>query len=256
MKLEDEFLKTLQSAEQIGDPRWENSTCQVQLEIPATRVSYVLRQFADANPKKSPLTGIEIDRASRKWPQTVFSATGSAAGRGADIRPRASSRWATVGADVRQRALDDAALDAANRVMDSVREIPLGDKKTVGDAFADPQISSRVRNWITSRPMSRVDFADNLDVDIALAAEPRDLFDVFRVTLVSQNYPLPAHAEDWKDIEKDFLTKTVAAVGRAHATETQVAPAVNILHISPHAPAWIYKSLTRLGKSRPSGGQL
>ena len=56
MKLEDDFLKTLQSAEQVGDPRWVASTCQVQLEIPATRVSYALRQFADANPKKSPLS--------------------------------------------------------------------------------------------------------------------------------------------------------------------------------------------------------
>src|SRR5258706_4588949 len=35
IKLEDDFLKTLQSAEQVGDPRWVNSMCQVQLEIPA-----------------------------------------------------------------------------------------------------------------------------------------------------------------------------------------------------------------------------
>src|SRR5207245_1489002 len=141
MKLEDDFLKTLQSAEQVGDPRWVKSTCQVQLEIPATRVSYALRRFADANPKKSPLTGIEIDRASRNWPQTVFGATGSAAGSGADIRPHIDSRWAAVPAEIRQRALDDAALDAAQRVMDSVKEIPRGDKKTVGDAFAEPEIS-------------------------------------------------------------------------------------------------------------------
>src|SRR6266850_2848872 len=153
MKLEDDFLKTLQSAEQVGDPRWVKSTCQVQLEIPATRVSYALRQFADANPKKSPLTGLEIDRAARNWPQTVFGATGAAAGSGAAIGPREKgSRWASVPTDVRQRALDDAAADAAHRMMDSVKDIPLGNKKTVGDAFADPQISVRIRNWITSRP--------------------------------------------------------------------------------------------------------
>src|ERR1051325_4004512 len=28
MKMEDEFFKTLRSAEQVGDPRWVNSTCQ------------------------------------------------------------------------------------------------------------------------------------------------------------------------------------------------------------------------------------
>src|SRR3954464_2486809 len=143
MKLEEDFLKTLQSAEQVGDPRWVNSICQVQLEIPATRVSYALRQFADANPKKSPVSGTEIDRAARNWPQTVFGATGSAAGRGADIRPR-DRRWQAIGGDIRQKALDDAALDAAHKVMESVKDIPLGNKKTVGDAFSDPAIATRV----------------------------------------------------------------------------------------------------------------
>ncbi len=256
MKMEDEFLKTLQSAEQVGDPRWVRSTCQVQLEIPATRVSYALRQFADANPRKSPISGVEIDRAARRWPQTVFGATGSAVGAGADIRPRRDSRWATVATDVRQRALDDAALDAAHRVMDSVKDIPLGDKKTVGDAFAEEAIGNRIRNWITSRPMSRVEFGENLDVEVALAAEPRDLFDVFHETLSSQHYPLPSHPEDWRDIEKDFLTKAVPAVGRAHATEAKATPAVIVVHLPPHAPAWISKSIPVVGNSKQVGGKL
>jgi len=256
MKLEDDFVKTLQSAEQVGDPRWVNSTCQVQLEIPATRVSYALRQFADANPRKTPISGAEIDRASRRWPQAVFGATGSAVGTGADIRPRRDSRWAAVGADVRQRALDDAAVDAANRVMDSVKEIPLGDKKTVEDAIKDPQIKNSVRHWITSRPMTRVDFRDNLDVEVALAAEPKDFFDVFRVTLASNNYPLPAHPEDWRDIEKDFVSKAAPAVGRAHATEVKAVPAMNVVNLPPHAPAWITKSISVEGNSPSVGGKL
>jgi hypothetical protein len=88
LKAENDFLSTLQSAEQVGDPRWvKNHTVQVQLEIPATRVSFALRQMAAANPKKSPLTDNQIERAAQAWPQTVFGATGSAAGKGADLRP-------------------------------------------------------------------------------------------------------------------------------------------------------------------------
>jgi len=256
MKLEEDFLKTIQSAEQIGDPRWVNSTCQIQLEIPASRVSYALRQFADANPKKSPITGVEIDRASRNWPQNVFGATGSAAGRGADIRPRRDSRWASIPGDIRQKALDDAAQDAAHRVMDSVKEIPLGNKKTVGDAFADPQISKRLGSWITSRPMTRVDFADNLDVEVALAAEPREFFNVFKETIQNQNQFAPAHPEDWHDIEKDFLAKAVPAVGRAHVTEPKANAAVNVVHLPPRSPAWISKSIDVVGNSPPVGGKL
>jgi hypothetical protein len=256
MKLEDDFLRTLQSAEQVGDPRWVDSMCQVQLEIPATRVSYALRQFADANPKKSPLTGLEIDRAARNWPSTVFGATGSAAGSGANIRPRVPNSWVSVPADIRQRALDDAANDAARRVTDSVKDIPLGNKKTVGDAFAEPQIGNRIRNWITSRPMSRVDFQDNLDVEIALAVEPRDFFDVFRETLQSHDELRPRNPDDWRDIEKDFLVKTAAATGRAHATGAKVTPAANVVRLPQRAPAWINKSIPVVGTSASVGGKL
>ncbi|HEV8604855.1 MAG TPA: hypothetical protein VGQ99_05785 [Tepidisphaeraceae bacterium] len=256
MKLEDDFLKTLQSAEQVGDPRWVNHTCQVQLEIPAARVSYALRQFADANPKKSPITGLEIDRASRNWPQSVFGATGSAAGSGSDVRPRIGSKWAAVRADARQRALDDASADAARRVMDSVKDIPLGNKKTVADAFADPQIAARIRNWLTSRPMTRVDFQDNLDVEVALAADPRDFFDLFRETLQNQNNLPPTNPDDWREIEKDFLVKTAPAVGHAKVPDTKVTPAANLVRVPPKAPAWIDKSITVIGVSPSVGGKL
>lgn len=254
MKLEDDFLKTLSGAEQVGDPRWVSSICQVQLEIPATRVSYALRQFADANPKRSPITGAEIERASRNWPQTVFGATGSAAGRGADIRPR-DRRWSSIAPEIRQRALDDAALDAAHRVMESVKDIPLGNKKTAGDAFAEPEVANRIRNWISSRPMTRVDFADNLDVEVALAAEPREFFDTFRQTL-EENKLAPAQPEDWRDIEKDFLTKTAPAVGRAHVSEAKAIPATNVVRLPPRAPAWISKSIDVVGNSALAGGKL
>src|SRR3954469_21355225 len=56
MHLEDEFYKTLQSAEQVGDPRWVKSTCQVQLEIHAQKISYALTQIAAANPKRSQIS--------------------------------------------------------------------------------------------------------------------------------------------------------------------------------------------------------
>src|SRR5215204_1881409 len=61
MEMENEFMKTLQGAEQVGDPRWVDSTCQVQLEIPATRVTYALRQLADSRQKNAPITSQEIE---------------------------------------------------------------------------------------------------------------------------------------------------------------------------------------------------
>jgi len=256
MEMENEFMKTLQGAEQVGDPRWVDSTCQVQLEIPTTRVSYALRQLADSRQKNSPITSQEIERAARSWPQTVFGATGSAAGSGANIRPRADSRWNTVSPEVRQQALDDAALDAAHRVMESVKDIPLGNKKTVGDAFADPKIANPVRSWLTSRPMSRVDFRDNLDVEVALAADSHEFFDMFRVAVMGQSEPINKNPDDWRDIEKEFAAKTAPAVGRAHAREAKVAAATNVVRIGPRPPAWIGKSIPVVGTSAQAGGKL
>jgi hypothetical protein len=256
MEMENEFIRTLQGAEQVGDPRWVDSMCQVQLEIPATRVGYTLRQFADSRQKNSLITSQEIERAVRSWPQSVFGATGSAAGRGADIRPRAGSRWNAVSPEVRQRALDDAAQDAAHRVMESVKEIPLGNKKTVGDAFADPKIGNPVHNWLISRPMSRVDFRDNLDVEVGLAADAHEFFDMFRVAAMGQNEPITKNPDDWRDIEKDFVAKMAPAVGRAHAREGKAVAATNVVRVGPQPPAWINKSIDIVGTSGPVGGKL
>src|SRR5258706_4518071 len=250
VRARDDFVKTLQSAEQVGDPRWVNHMCQVQLEIPAQRVSYTLTQFVAANPKKSAITVTDIERASRGWPQTVFGATGSAAGSGADIRPRAGTRWANIPADLRQRALDDAAAAAADRVMNSVRDLPIGERKTLGDAFADSQIKTRIRSWLTSRPMTRVDFQDNLDVEVALAADPRDFFNITQETLQNQNkLPVPKNPEDWRDLEKNFLAKTAPAVGRAHIQNPAVAPAANLIRLPAKPPAWINKPISVTGTS-------
>ena len=256
MEMENEFIRTLQGAEQIGEPRWQNSTCQVQLEIPASRVSYTLRQFADANQRHSSITSQEIERATRNWPQTVFGATGSATGSGVDIRPRPGNPWNAVGPNVRQQALDDAALDAARRVMDSVKDSPLGNKKTVGDAWADPKIGKPVQDWLTSRPTSRVDFKDNMDVEVAMAADPQSFFDVFRTTVMAQGEPLIKNGDDWRDIEKDFLAKTAAAVGRAHAREAKAAVNVNAVRLPPRAPDWVNKSFEVVGNAAPMGGKL
>jgi len=140
--------------------------------------------------------------------------------------------------------------------MNSVKDIPLGNKKTVGDALADPKIANPVGTWLNSRPMSRVDFQDNLDVEVALAADPREFFDTFRQTVMAQNEPLIKNPDDWRDIEKDFLAKTAAAVGRAHARDAKATAAVNVVRIGPRPPTWINKSFTVVGTSAPVGGKL
>jgi hypothetical protein len=257
LKAEEDFLRTLQAAEQVGDPRWVKHTVQVQLEIPATRVRDALRQLAAANPKTSPLTDMQIERAARAWPQSVFAATGSAAGKGADLRPRPGSAWEGIAGDVRQRALDDAATDAARRVLQSVKDIPLGEKKTVGDALADEQIAAEMRRWLVSRPMTRVDFQENLDVEVALAADSKELFEVFRVAIENQErLPKPKAAEDWRDIEKDFVAKMAAAVGRARVNDGKVTAVAQRVNLPARPPAWVEKSIAVVGTSPAKGGKL
>src|ERR1051325_4037611 len=65
----DEFMLTLDHANQMGSPRWlDAATCQVELQIPAARIVNALNQIAAANPKTAKVTPWDIARFARTWP--------------------------------------------------------------------------------------------------------------------------------------------------------------------------------------------
>lgn len=257
---EAEFTKALQRADQIGGPRWVNNTCQVELEIPAIRVSYTLRQLATAHPRSSSLTPQQIERAIERWPQRAVGATGSSAVAGglSEIRPRVGQRWAGVSEEARKKALEAANQSAAKRAIESVSLVTLTDSKTIGDGLAVPTVTQRVQAWLASRPVSNVDFRDDLEVEVTLAVDEHDFFDVMRSALsAQQDVAVPKEDQEWDRLERDFGAKLKPAVGRAKATlEKPAAPPKHAFEIPKKAPDWVNTPIDVVGESKGGDSKL
>jgi hypothetical protein len=260
LQVQDEFTRTLQRADQIGAPRWvDEYTCQVQLEIPALRVSYALRQLAAAYPRASPLTPAQIERAASRWPCQTFAATGSSASSVAlpEFRPPPGNRWAAVTLAERRKALAAANSDATYRAMSSVSPVALSDQKTLGDGFAVPEVGDAVRGWLSRRPVTRVDFRDDLQVEVALGVDRRDYFNVVRAALTRQRAIAPPNEEEWSRVERDFSSRFYSPVGRAAVSDPKaVVTTKPAFHLPQRAPEWAHDQIDVQGLASGSGPKL
>lgn len=219
LDVKEELLKTLRRADQIGGPRWVDAhTCQVRLEISTTRVATTLRQMAAAYPRRTAVSAQQIERIADTWPTRTLTATGSSAGAEALVgfRPGPDPRWERIDDNLRRRALADASDDAARRVIASIAPVVLAGRTTLADAFADRPIGESVRLWLASRPVTRVDFLDDMKVEVALAVDEREFFTVVRAALERQDrVALPKDLEEWRRVAQDFAHQLAPAVGYA-----------------------------------------
>src|SRR5437660_1257468 len=81
-------------------------------------------------------------------------------------------------AEERNRALAAARESAVSRLVDSLRPIEVGDGKTVGDALAIPEAGTVVNDWLGSRPVTSVDFHDDLSVRITMSVPVEEFWQV------------------------------------------------------------------------------
>ncbi len=252
LEAEQDLMKILSRADQIGSPRWiDAATCQVQLEVSASRVSYVLRQLAAAYPKSAPATVADIDRALERWGKRSFVSTGSSSSLPslAQYKPL-GARWAAVSDEARRKALADANLAARQRTLDSVKPVVLIDTTTVAHGLAEPRVGEVVNGWLAERPVTKVDFRDDLTVEVSLAVDHNDFFDVVKTALLRQNVVrCPRDERSWQRIAKDFLARFVPAVGQATAVAGVLVP--DGAFIAPGtAPEWAEQTIEVRGVGR------
>jgi hypothetical protein len=216
------LMKTLARAQQIGGPRrLDEQSYQVRLEISGQRVRAALLQIAGSNPKTTPIDATLLSARLADWDRRTFSATGSSAG-GASVdqaRPiDADGAWAAVSDEARCAAIHDAKQNAVARVLESIRPIPLAPGRTVGDVLAVPSVHQSLRKWLVARPVTQIEFRDDLQVRVTLIALGDELFDAFRAAATAQkDVPLPTEAVAWSGIRGVFESRAGAAEGRATA---------------------------------------
>lgn len=231
----------LHSADQIGGTRWlDDQTCQVRLEVRGVDVARTLLELADKHPKAVPVSLAVLRERLKSWNDRTFPATGSStAGSAVErLRPDDSQvAWRSVGDKDRCAAINAARRNAAERVLDSVRPIDFADGKKMADVLATPAINDAVGKWLGSRPITSIEFRDDLEVRLTLAAAPDELWSTLRAGLERQSaVPAPRSEAQWDQMRKQVQDRMAPPVGRAVAVAGQAGAAAVAIPLEP--PAW------------------
>jgi hypothetical protein len=257
----DEFSKVLQRAQQIGGPRWiDDHTCQIELQISGAVVGQALKRIAAADPRRSPLSVNEVTRAVKDWDERSFSATGAATSRLPVMKGRRAPHmglqrdpWWDVSEQARDEAVAAARVDAARRVIASVKPIPLTPKSDVADVLAVKGVADGMQEWLVGQPAARVELNDNLEAEVELSATPGGTFGAFRDLAQKQkDVVVPVDDQEWANVRDQFERRMATPIGRAAAAPSRVneaAVAKPAALLPDRAPAWASQRLEATGKA-------
>ncbi len=249
----DQLVKTLCRAQQIGGPRWlDDQTCQVRLEIEGTRVAQTLAQIAASNPRTSPVAADMLAARLQNWDQRTFTATGTSTGAKAidwARPPRDGDAWANVSDDARKQAVVAAKANAISNVMESVKTISLGNDKTVAQQIERKEVRDAMEQWLAGRPVTQVEFREDRQVRLTLAAPGGELFEAFRAS-VSKD-ALPQDEAGIERIRSEFVSRVSSSSGRGTAIggDQPKAPAIRLPETPPD---WTNSQLDAEGESPAS----
>lgn len=257
---EDRFGQLISQAEQVGAPRWlEDNTCQVQMRLPSAPVREMLQRLAAEAGAASPLAPEQIARATAAWPAS-FSATGSVMSSRDVMRLRTSlsGRWAAVSDAGRWKALAAAMDDAGRKAVESLRTIRLNEQHTLGDLMEKRPVEQSLREWLAAQPVGRIEFQEDLAVEVALVVSPQDLLARLRESLAAADAAVPADEQAWRRAGREIAARLAAPVGRASAVADVLQPeaaAVGEVAAS-REPPWAYDSVEVRGSALHAGSAL
>jgi hypothetical protein len=251
------LLDALRRAEQPGGPRWvDDKTCQVRLEISGKRVADALVGIAASQPKKTPIAADVLAVKLTAWNVRTFSATGSSTGATEidNIRPGGeAAAWANVTDEHRRAAVAAAKDNAVNAAIDSIRDVKLPDGKTAGDALKDPAVRERLVTWLAARPVTQVEFRDDLNVAVQLAAPAAEFYDAFRDAMRAAEVDAVA----WDAVRGEFAQRLAAPTGVAPVPGKAAAVASPApLQLPALPPVWTNQQIEAEGYATAGGSKL
>jgi hypothetical protein len=257
----DEFNEVFQSAHQIGGTRWlDEQTVQVRLEIPGDIIAKRLEGIAVKNLDHLPLPIRTLrDRYKTDFLHRTFAATAmsTAACAACRFRPDPSQvAWRAVSDKDRRSAIEAAQRSAIDRVIESLRTIEWGNGRRFSDAMDIPAMRNTIQAWLADRPITSIEFHDDLEVRISLAASAHDLWPVLQGTLQKQDPEFQPHGpQEWDQLQQKVTKWLAPAVGRALATASAPAQGPAIVLIPRDPPAWAQgMPFESVGVSGPIGG--
>ncbi len=248
----DEFSNSLGKARQVGGTRWlDDDTCQVRVEMDGKQVARTVLRLVEAEPKKSPLSIDTIHNRLSAWHQRSFTATGKSTGPGAveSLRPRgAHPAWNSVGDDERRQAIAKARLNAGQRVLESIGPVELSDGKTVEDALKDNAVRDPLEQWLSRRPVTSVEFREDLEIQLTEAVPPVELSDVLRDALEHQHgATVPADEAGWSKVRSEIVRRVGTPVGRAKVLSGRGNVTRTIVVLPKDPPVWADQQIDATG---------
>jgi hypothetical protein len=248
-------------AQQIGGTRWiDDQTCQIQLELDGSAVQQALLKAAADRPDLLPLPLADLRTRLDSWATRSFSGTGTSTALAAAEQLRPSDQqqaWTTVSEADRRSAIAAARRSAAGRVLDSIRPITMPDGKTLGEAIEEPGVESAVSGWLADRPITQVEFRDDLEVRLTIAVDPVDFWQMLRGVLPRQKQvALPPGDAGWKRLREQVELRMADPIGRSVVTSS-AAPTTRATVTVPEVPPdWAGQSMDAEGTSRSTGALL
>jgi hypothetical protein len=245
----------LAHSDPVGGARWlDDHTCQVRLEVSGTEIVSDLANIAVKHAAQSPIAAGDLPNLAQALSARWFAATGTSAAEGVTPVPPPDSPWMAVPPDARRRAVQAATIDAEHIVLSSISPIELSDGHSLGEAMSDPAVGQSLTDWLASRPVTAVDYRqdqNHLEVQVTLAANASDLFDILRAAVTARNdVPHPSDPAGWALVHDDIIRRMAPPVGRAAPPsapttwETAVQPA--------QPPDWAGGMIDVVGTSGPS----
>jgi hypothetical protein len=161
------------------------------------------------------------------------------------------------------------------RVISSIEPIELNTGATVADVLkADKGVRADLEEWLNNRPVTRLEFRDDLGVELTLAASPADAFAIFRNSAARARDRVPGDEGAWTKVRERWVQHMAVPVGvgrvpaaaatatskRAGGAEILASQPVAAVQGAPVLPArppdWVTHQLDAEGVGSVQGSKL
>jgi len=123
-----------------------------------------------------------------------------------------------------------------------------------------PAVRDAIQNWVATRPVTNIEFRDNGEVRLTVAAPGEDLWAVLQDALGKQNeIPAPKDEAGWRRLHDDVVARLRSPVGGRSAVATATRPPsrpTTRVDLPQQPPRWADDQLNAEGKAGGGGPRL
>jgi hypothetical protein len=240
------------AGDEPGGPRWLDAhVAQVSRTVDGAKVAELLRQLAGSDAAQLQ----NMDPALKEMSARTFSATGTstALSFATAFTETATTATTTTPTTLQQQAVDAARQDASLRILQSIRNVKVGDT-TLGDIFKSPDapVTRDVMDYLSTRPVTGMAATSDANrVELKLSVPPSEMFELLKASLTSRNHAAtPQTDADWNRLRNDLYAALGEPVGTGYAMPQQAPPAPEARAVN-ELPAWVRQQIDATGQSPP-----